>query len=226
MQWLGIYRRCRACVGWINLHKRERPESVYNPGSKDGCKNPVCLEPESAKIDFYYSGEKRRCDNCYTWTARHGGERPAEVVNKHRVHDGCKNPACLEPESDDVEFMLSGEKRRCYPCYHYKANKKNKGRERPASVVKKYRDGLKLSKARRSKRIRKRSSKEPRVHDGCKNPACLEPESDDIKFLGSGEKRRCMPCYKYKAEKKNKGRERPASAVKKYRDRLRLSQKP
>jgi hypothetical protein len=157
---------------------------------------------------------------------RHGGERPAAVVNKHRGHDGCKNPACLEPESDAVVFRLSGEKRRCILCYDYKIAKRNKGRERPASVVKKYRDGLKLTKAKKPKAKRKRPSKEPRVHDGCKNPACLEPESDDIKFRGSGENRRCVRCSKYKTKKRNKGRERPASVVKKCRDRLRLSQEP
>jgi len=129
------------------------------PSGQNGCGN--CNAPENPDIRFAFSGIYRRCNACHLWMLRYDEERPASVHSADRTKNGCGNCGRPEPEDpkDEKLWRHFGAERRCNACETYK--KLNKGKERPPEYE--------------QRRVA------DKVKDGCKNPNCLAPESDDPK---------------------------------------------
>ena len=118
----------------------------------------LCGIPEWSPNERGTKREERRCSEC----SKSGG---------------CRNPACLRPESElDHNARGKGEKRRCKRCYAYRGT--NSGKEWEA-----------------------------KVKNGCQNPACRLPESElDGRARGFGEERRCRWCHGYRERHKGEER--------------------
>ncbi|KAK4245168.1 hypothetical protein C7999DRAFT_34448 [Corynascus novoguineensis] len=185
---LGEQRRCLACRFHKLCHGVERDPEDWGkdpiPSGQNGCGN--CNAPENPDIRFAFSGIYRRCNACHLWMLRYDEERPASVHSADRTKNGCGNCGRPEPEDpkDEKLWRHFGAERRCNACETYK--KIHNGKEPPPELEQRRIAELEAVK----------------IKDGCKNPNCLAPESEDQKqaenFRKFGEERRCSRCVTHK----------------------------
>jgi hypothetical protein len=113
-----------------------------------------------------------------------------------REKDGCKNEACMAPETENGIFYGHGEQRRCNACYKHAF--RNGGQDRTAELVQASADRAAAQ------------------GQGCKNRFCNEPFEAGNVLVGVGEARRCNTCQVYR---RTHGVDRPKQLVDQARAR-------